>query len=211
MKLFLVRHGQSQHNAAGLRQNKDDQLSEKGIEQAHFVASRFTEVPIDRFYASNFIRARQTAEIISEKINKSIEFTDLLCERKSPSVTEGKNWKDPEVVKITQETITHVNDPQWHHSDEENFFDFRNRALRFLELVESREDQNVLVVTHGGFMVMLLLVMKYRDKLLPSLYLELSEFIYSHNSGITVCDNSYDGNWWLITWNDHGHLGYFYP
>lgn len=67
MKLFLVRHGESEANVAGVINDdpaKPVNLTPRGREQAKEAVSGLSGVAITHAYASEFPRARQTAEII---------------------------------------------------------------------------------------------------------------------------------------------------
>jgi broad specificity phosphatase PhoE len=67
MKLYLIRHGESIGNAAGVIQGQADyRLTERGIAQARATAERLRSVRLDALYASPLSRALQTAEIIGE-------------------------------------------------------------------------------------------------------------------------------------------------
>ena len=66
--LLLVRHGHSTANAEGVLAGwtPDVQLTDTGREQASGVAGQLAGVPVHGLYSSPVLRARQTAEIISQ-------------------------------------------------------------------------------------------------------------------------------------------------
>lgn len=67
MKLFLVRHGESEANVAGIINDdpaKPVNLTARGREQAKAAVAGLSGVAFTHAYASRFPRARQTAEII---------------------------------------------------------------------------------------------------------------------------------------------------
>ncbi|HET7737644.1 MAG TPA: histidine phosphatase family protein [Tepidiformaceae bacterium] len=69
MRLILVRHGQSEGNAAFVVQGrKDFSLSELGRRQAHLTAERLADVPVDRMLSSPLLRAAETASIIAGRV-----------------------------------------------------------------------------------------------------------------------------------------------
>jgi broad specificity phosphatase PhoE len=210
MRVYLVRHGETEQNAAFETQHRDVELSEKGIQQATLVAERFAGVAVDLIYSSPFPRAKNTAEIINQGLKKEIVYSELLCELKKPSEIEGTHITSEENKRIRQMMLDHLYDPMWHYSDEENFYDFKARVMRFLHEISSLKVESVLVVTHGAAMLMLLLLMQFGEGLGPDVYLSSHKFFWVNNTGITLLDNSWNGKWWLISWNDHGHLGYFY-
>ncbi|PPR06427.1 hypothetical protein CVT26_004839 [Gymnopilus dilepis] len=65
MRVYLVRHGETQENRDGIIQgHKNTVLNETGQEQARIVGERFRETKIDILYTSDLTRARSTAEAI---------------------------------------------------------------------------------------------------------------------------------------------------
>ena len=64
MELYIVRHGQSEANAAGRHAGWSPvPLSEKGREQAEKVGKYLAMIAFDRVIVSDVLRARQTAEL----------------------------------------------------------------------------------------------------------------------------------------------------
>lgn len=208
MKLYCVRHGESVLNMGGrVHQSPHTPLSQTGIKQARLVAKRFKDIPVDVIIASDFIRARHTAEIIHETVGKTIEFSPLLRELKKPTEIEGKAYDDPEVVRYREAHQKHMRDPNWKYSDDESFAEFRDRGQAFLRFVEQRDEAALLCVSHGQFlnMVAALVTIGY-DNLTP----ENLHHFYSHtwmtNTGVTIFEQWEGGKWCLLSWNDHSHL-----
>lgn len=207
MKIYLVRHGQSKNNALRLHQHGGIPLSKYGLEQANRVGRRFKKIPVEIIISSDFVRARQTAEIINKYINKQIVFCELAQERKRPSfVEDSKRFDDAEVIKIKSQLRQHLNDPLWHYSDEENFFDFKNRIHNFIKFLTNRHESNVLVVTHGMTITMTAAMLMFGENLSSSIFSQFTDFMRVRNTGITIIERKND-KWRLITWNDQTHLG----
>lgn len=81
MRLLLVRHGQSEGNAAGIVQGSMDfGLTELGALQARVTAERLAREEIHRIVSSPLRRAADTAVAISEGTGVTIEFADGLRE-----------------------------------------------------------------------------------------------------------------------------------
>lgn len=210
MKVYFVRHGQSIFNKSKFK-NKTHQfpetpLSDEGIKQAKFTAKRFTSVPIDIILASPYTRAHDTAKYINEVVNKKIELSNFLTERKGPSIFRGKDADSPEIQDIKKQIYDHRNEKDWHYSDEENFYDFKKRIDEFLKKLSMREEENILVVTHGYVLSMSILLMLLDDKLTPDIYFNFINHAHTSNTGITLCEYNTD-KWFLHTWNDYAHLG----
>ena len=62
MRIYLIRHGRQNSTLC----NVNVPLAEAGIEQAHLAGKRLAAYGIDEIYASDLIRARETAQIIKE-------------------------------------------------------------------------------------------------------------------------------------------------
>lgn len=207
MIIYFVRHGEGHHNASDLYSHPDFELTEKGRGQAAAAAERVKHLPIELIVASPYKRTVQTMEIINQVIDKPVEFSDLAVEVKRPSEISGKNRNDPEVAAIKKQLDDNFHLRNWHYSDEENFFDLKGRAQKFLKYLETFKDkQHILVVSHAVFIRMVILVMILKDEITPQGFLNVYETMHLATSGLTVCEKNEKG-WRLITWNDQSHLG----
>jgi broad specificity phosphatase PhoE len=88
--LWLVRHGESTWNVAGLAQGQHDQaeLTERGLRQASDTAWRFRDHPIRAIYASDLRRALQTAAAFVVVVGVPV-FADARLRERSLGVLEG--------------------------------------------------------------------------------------------------------------------------
>lgn len=205
MNIYLVRHGESELNAQRIHQDSKAGLSDMGIKQANQIAERFNNIPIDKIISSPFERARQTADIISKKNNLSVEFNNLLVEIKRPTEIELKHVDEPEVMKIKNMIFDNWDDPNFRHSDEETFFNFKNRVNQALKLIQQLKNEQILIVTHGEFIRMLICLMALGNELDVATFKKFRKYLITSNTGITVC--TYDNEQWkLITWNDINHF-----
>jgi len=205
-KVYLVRHGESLHGAQERYQAGDNPLSERGIMQAQSVARRFSSIPIDRVYTSPFPRVHKTAELINEVIKKEIVVLDILRELKRPGEFVGKSVKDPEIVRIKKIMREHAYDPAWHYSDEENFYELRDRVHKALQIIEQDSHERLLVVSHAVLMKVFALVMIMGEKATHEEYDAFYHHLRLTQTGITVFEKGTQG-WLLMTWNDYAHLG----
>jgi broad specificity phosphatase PhoE len=89
--LWLVRHGESTWNVAGLAQGQLDQaeLTERGLGQASDAAWQFRDRPIRAIYASDLRRALQTAAAFAAVVGVPV-FTDTRLRERSLGVLEGE-------------------------------------------------------------------------------------------------------------------------
>ncbi|PIR38945.1 MAG: hypothetical protein COV34_00070 [Candidatus Zambryskibacteria bacterium CG10_big_fil_rev_8_21_14_0_10_42_12] len=126
--VYFVRHGESETNAGPIRIGESVQLTEKGFRQAEFIAKRCTSIPCEILISSTLERAKQTAKIINKVINKPLDFSELLVERRRPKEQNGVAKDSPESIKAEDAYRKNFGVPGYRYSDEENFEDLRSRA-----------------------------------------------------------------------------------
>lgn len=205
-KVYLVRHGESEHGAQKLHQLDDVALSERGMRQSRDVANRFTHLAIHKIYSSPHRRTLQTAEHIVAVTGAPIKTTALLQERRQPSEIVGKLRTDPEVVRIKKLMAERRNDPSWRYSDEESIFELRDRVKKFQDSLEHEEQENIVIVSHALFIKMFTLLGVFGDLVTPDLFASYYLHVRTSQTGITMFDRTEHG-WRLLTWNDYAHLG----
>ena len=88
--LWLVRHGESTWNVAGLAQGHNDEaeLTERGRHQAAEAAGQFRGRAVRSIYASDLRRARQTAAAFATALGLPVH-TDSRLRERSLGVLEG--------------------------------------------------------------------------------------------------------------------------
>jgi broad specificity phosphatase PhoE len=206
MKLYFIRHGETENNLRKSAVSFYDELTEVGRKQTRELAKRISGIPIDIILTSPQKRTKETAEIIAKKINKEIQEEPLLEEKKWPSEIKGKLLKDPEVEKIF-DLIREKNniDPTWHYSDEENFSDIKKRAELFIEYISKSTCQNVLAVSHEYFIKTVLATMMLGDQLSYEIFRNFFHFTSLNNASLTLCEKK-EGEWKLIVLNGRQHL-----
>jgi 2,3-bisphosphoglycerate-dependent phosphoglycerate mutase len=135
--LLLVRHGETDWNADGRLQGHTDRpLSEYGRRQARRLAEELVDEPLDAIYASDLARARETAEIVGERLTLPV-MLDRDLREKDWGTWEGLTPAERDRVELVGEsTEAH-----------------QERILRALGRIAQRHPgARVLVVTHGGSM-----------------------------------------------------------
>ena len=215
--VYIVRHGETAGNKSKFFQTPETPLSDKGRQQAAYIAERVSRLKIEAIIASTMDRANETARIISKKIGVSVESTDLLRERILPKEQRGQPMDDPEQLRITQEVTKHFGEPGWRFSDEETFENLRDRTSAVLKMLEARPEKSILVVTHGVFQRFLLARLLLGDALTPETCEHVLETSLTTNTGLTVFKYGFEehkgyysaskNGWQLFVWNDHAHLG----
>lgn len=209
-KIYFVRHGESEGNIGPIRQTGASSLSEKGKVQAVSVAKRCAKLPVDLIISSSMKRAKETAHIILEKSAKPIEYSDLFVERRRSSEVLGKP-KDSEIASRAEREIeAHFHETGWRFSDEENFDDLKERARKALKYLAERPEEDILVVTHGFFIRIIMALVLFGDTLTGDECTRCICIFHMENAGITVIVHDKENlktPWWLWIWNDHAHLG----
>jgi len=149
VRLFLVRHAESEWNPVGRYQGLlDPELSERGRIQAKLLASAFEKEKIDVIYSSPLKRTYQTAteiaskhnlEVIKEKriieIDHGVWSGMLVDEVKEKYPEDFRRWlEEPHKVKF---------------EGGESLEEVHERVREFLKFVkENHQNQTVVAVSH---------------------------------------------------------------
>ncbi|MBC7232297.1 MAG: histidine phosphatase family protein [Chloroflexi bacterium] len=153
MRILLIRHAESEGNAAQRIQGwNDEPLTDRGREQAKALAKRLQNgYGICAVYASSLSRARQTAEIIAGSLGLTPVLDDRLREYDCGVVT-GLTWEEvqaqyPDIARRWAEDSWRVPIP-----GEEGIELFQQRVVSAMDDVIARhkEEDAVAVVAHGG-------------------------------------------------------------
>ena len=140
------------------------------------MARRFERIPVDIVIASDMERAAETGRCIAERNRFPLVVEPLFHEILHPTILRGKGRDTPEALEIMRFLAEHWTNASVKHSDEENFFDLKTRALRALDYLVARPERTLLVVTHGTFMCMLLGCMMAGEEVSPRLFERIHHF-----------------------------------
>jgi broad specificity phosphatase PhoE len=136
--LLLVRHGETDWNAEGRLQGHTDRpLSDFGRRQARKLADELVDENLEAIYSSDLARARETAEIVGERLVLPVMFDADLREK------DWGNWEG--LTAVERDRVEFVGESTEAHQE---------RILRALRQIAERhaDEGTVLVVTHGGSM-----------------------------------------------------------
>jgi len=81
MTILLVRHGETDGNAARVLQRPDVPLNDRGLRQAEQLARRLSALGFARILCSDLLRARMTAAPLATRSGIAIDENPLLQER----------------------------------------------------------------------------------------------------------------------------------
>ena len=205
MKVYFVRHGESVQTEAR-HQSPDTPLSSRGLIQARAIAQRIAHLPVERMLTSTCVRALQTTSEIEKATSLPLIKSDLLVERKMPTVFYGKLIDDPEIVPIHEQLREHFFESTWRYADEENYPDILARVKKALALILSQQKEHIVVVTHGYFLSVLVFHLLFGESADQRGIRPFQGHVELTNTGLTVCAYK-DERWRLLTWNDYTHLG----
>jgi broad specificity phosphatase PhoE len=202
MKIYFVRHGSTDSLEKRISQPNNEPLNSTGIEQSKKLAIKFSKINFDLVVSSPHTRALQTAQILA----KDVVINDLFAEVKKSKEVIGQP-KDNENIKNILKKIgeMYLVDPTWHYSDEENFEDLKNRGMKALEFLKMQNKENILVVSHGNFIALMIGLMMFSSDYPIKLSLKMKNFFRLSCTGVTNC--VWNGEKWsLETWNDLGNI-----
>ena len=204
--VYFVRHGSTEGHEQGAYQHVHTSLSALGRRQAACVARRFERIPVEIVITSDMARAAETGRCIAARNRLPMVCDPLFQEILRPTIVRGHRRDAPEALEMRRFLAEHWTNAGVKHSDEENFFDLKHRALQALAHLVARRETTVLVVTHGTFLCMLICCMMVGEEVSPPWFDRLHHFLVLKNTALSVCE--YDqGNWRLVSWNDDAHLG----
>ena len=194
--LYLVRHGQTDHNKNEINQGwLDSPLNDHGRAQARALAARMQSVELDHILASPLSRADETARILAAANGAPLRYVDDLKEINMGAFT-GMNFRDAEALR-SPSFATHAGQyvpPAGGESPQEMF----DRSRVFLEMVlQDMQHKRVLAISHGGLIITMIMAAL---QLNPHARLRAGV----QNASISKLEHIGD-RWRLCLLNDHGH------
>jgi broad specificity phosphatase PhoE len=150
--LWLVRHGQTDWNLTGRWQGQTSHapgLNDVGRAQALSTREHLTGIHFSAMYCSDLLRARQTAELISESLNLNITLEPRLREM-NLGAWEGMLSDDIE-ARYPLELAERAHDPLHARPPQgESPLDVEERVITAVtEITKKHPDDSVLIVSHG--------------------------------------------------------------
>jgi len=167
MKLYMVRHGESEanldYNIIKTKRDEDVELTSKGRQDAQATGLRLKATNIKAFYlVSPWVRAKQTWNIIKEVLGKDDEGhyktakeTPLIAEHYMNLVNNPNNWELFQAYKASNWNVKDFLDTRYEGA--ESIRDVQKRAKKFLDAVKStdaytqKQGYDVVCICHGQF------------------------------------------------------------
>ncbi len=158
MILHLLRHGQSVWNVEERVQGQTHHvpLTADGVRQAEDARDRLADLPLAAVLSSDQVRARQTADVVAAAHGLPVRETELLREQGLGSL-EGKHYGELE-EEATPEGV-HVSEVRWGGGESMSDVAARLRVLVDELRAEFADDDQVLLVSHGDTLRILLAIL----------------------------------------------------
>ena len=152
MKIYFVRHGQTEFNRdKRVTGHFDSLLTEEGIKEAENTARELPD-DFDLTFSSDLTRCRQTTEILNRKLNLPVYYDARLRERNFGSF-EGTSWKTFNPILLEKDKLLQYD---YRPSGGESVEDVKKRLLSCIDDIQkNHKGAKVLVSTHGGIIRLL--------------------------------------------------------
>lgn len=200
--LYIIRHGETDLNKQGIVQGRgmDSDLNDKGRVQAEAFYQAYKHIPFDKVYTSTLKRTHQT---VQKFIDSNIPWTQYPgLDEMGWGIHEGKESTD-QLKSDFNIILNQWKSGELHHKFEsgESPLDVKERQLIVLEkLIETNDDQNILICMHGRAMRLFLCLLTNRP---------LSEMDTFPHSNTTLYKVEYDGKeFHILDFNNTSHLNY---
>lgn len=149
MKLYIVRHGETEWNVRNrLQGRKDSDLTEQGIINTERLLNRLKDIEFDCIYSSPQKRAIDTAKILKSNSRVELKILKNLGEIRL-GVWEGM-YIDDIKKKYKEEYMAYLNTPHLYRPlGGESFKDIFIRVEDSLRDIIDNGGKNILIVSHG--------------------------------------------------------------
>jgi probable phosphoglycerate mutase len=202
LKLYLIRHGQTEGNIRGALDTAlpGPPLTELGETQAQALADAIGDEPIVAVYASQATRAQQTAAPLASRLGLDVQVIEGVKEVDAGDI-EGHTDRDSiviymDVVRAWTHGKLDVGIPGGETGEQ-----VRTRMLDAVGQLRAKHEQAdpdgiVVVVSHGG--AMRLSAEWLADNVPP----EVANSGLIPNTGIVELDSLPGGGWHCVRWAD---------
>ncbi|MCI6691780.1 MAG: alpha-ribazole phosphatase [Clostridium sp.] len=157
MKIFLVRHGETDWNLKGkIQGNTDIELNKTGIKQAYELSNKMLEknYKFSKIYSSPQKRALQTAKILSENTNIECIVVDKLKEM-NLGKWEGLAWSEVRENYPLEYKEWFVKRRYTKTPNGESYEEMLERVLDSLYKIIDDNSDNIVIVTHSAVIMSL--------------------------------------------------------
>jgi alpha-ribazole phosphatase/probable phosphoglycerate mutase len=201
-RIYLVRHGETEWNALMKYQGQTDiPLSDRGRRQAELIGKRLAGEKIQGIYASDLVRAYETATIISTHHDLRVDTVRDLRELDF-GAWEGLTQKELKATFANEIRQWWENPLSNRIPGGESLNEMVERSVRVIKnLVVKHAGGNVVVVTHGGVI---------RSIVISVLEMDLNKYwrFRLDNACLNIIDFPVWEKGILVLFNDCAHLNF---
>lgn len=152
-EIYIIRHGQTDHNAKGIVQGKGVNLSlnEKGRLQAQAFYDSYKHIPFEVIYTSTLLRAQESVAMFKQHNIPHHIFSEL----------DEISWGNLEGQIATNESDAQFQSllAKWKAGDiyakpsdcAESPYELQLRQKRFVDYLSNSPHSKILISTHGRF------------------------------------------------------------
>ena len=200
MKIYLIRHGQTDWNLEGKIQGRHDvSLNKTGLKQAELLAMGMDKRPVVQIFSSRQKRALETAQAVGRRQHVAVTVIDGLEEAEFGE-WEGKTWDEisreyPEEFKVWCTEPAEIVPPGGESRPQ-----IYRRIGNALKEILRRSRGDIAIVSHGAalaYMVSIMLEKELGDH---------DEIIVKNASISTVEYDRETGKFHMAEANDVSHL-----
>ena len=198
-RLCLVRHGETQWNAARRIQGQIDiGLNETGLRQAAGAGRWLSQAGIVALYSSDLKRAWTTALVIGDALGLVPVSVPEMRERRY-GVFEGLTYDEAKAKHPDGYAAFEGRNANYNFENGESLSEMSARVTSKLkEIAAAHVGQNVVVVLHGG-------VLDIINRFVRGNSLETPRDFLIPNAGLNWIA-TVDGHWRIETWGETAHL-----
>lgn len=145
MKIFFARHGRTNYNDLDLCNsdpNVDVHITPEGEKQAQALANKLRKVHIEQIFVSELKRTTQTADIVNQFHHVPITVEPLLSDHRS-------GYEGRPASQLIEAMDAAKNRWTARFNGGESIEDVKQRVATFLESLQKKPYDSVLVITSG--------------------------------------------------------------
>ena len=151
-EIILIRHGETEWNSQQRMQgHSNSDLSSVGQTQIQALGHWMKNVPFDHIYSSDSLRAKHTAEAITQFSGHKLKI-DLRLREKNLGVFEGLTSEEARERHPEDFRLFKTAGSKYVIDEGESTQQLQDRALEIVDEIRIKHpEERVLLVTHGGF------------------------------------------------------------
>ena len=152
--IYFIRHGETAKNRGRIHQGPEEPLTERGREQVRDAIIFLRNQNIDTLVSSNYVRARETADIVANDLGLPYTIEPSVREFGRPLALYGKHHYSFDTMRYIFDLYRHRLNLLWDHDGAENLAHIRERIRDARLMLEALPGERIAVVSHRIFMSM---------------------------------------------------------